>query len=218
MLGSMEGNNPTISGMPAGWAELRDLLSGTTNNLTVWWKQSDGTEVDFTFTTSASVRSATRTLRITGHVSATAPEVSTGATGTSTAPDPDLLNPTGAAQDILWIAFCTSDAGVISAYPTNYADNQFADGTTGADLGMATRNLNADSEDPGAFTIFSTAWCACTIAVKGAGGGGGSGVPGGLRGLSVFRSKGRRYWQGFWPDRSGLFLPENARAVLVKAA
>lgn len=51
------------------------------------------------------------------------------------------------------------------------------------------------------------------------GGGGGSGVPGGLRGLSVFRSRGRRFWSGFRADdRSGLWLPEDARATLVKAA
>ena len=150
-----------------GWTELYDA-----NGQACYYKQIGAGEANPSFDSSASERSGASALRITGHENPAtqAPEASTGATGTSTTPDPDSLTPTGGAKDYLWIAVeghltsATTDAA-----PTNYANlNTFAtgggpNGTTGS---TAERQLNAASEDPGTFTISaSDPWVARTIAV-----------------------------------------------------
>lgn len=76
-----------------------------------------------------------------------------------------------------------------------------------------------EDTSPSATWSSGTFWVGMASEIKAAGGGGGGAQASqGLKGLSVFRSKGRRYWQGFTPDRSGLWVPENAREQLVKAA
>ena len=62
--------------------------------------------------------------------------------------------------------------GKATAYPTNFDDNQHTfDSTTGdntiVNYGVATRELNASSEDPGAFVKNSTdGWRAFTLAIR----------------------------------------------------
>jgi hypothetical protein len=103
--------------------------------------------------------------------------VSTGATGSSAASNPDSLAPGVGALDFLWFAATCqrSDTGTISAAPTNYTNlEEYDGGGTGIDMASARRELNASSEDPGTFTLgASIQWAAITIAVEPAGGGGG---------------------------------------------
>lgn len=76
-----------------------------------------------------------------------------------TSPDPPSLNPANwDAEDTLWIAACASDHGntTYTGFPTNYDAYtdipQESGGSNGAAQGIAFRELNASSEDPGAFT------------------------------------------------------------------
>jgi len=150
-----------------GWASIFHQTNA--NTLDIGYKIADGTEgATITVTTGSAEQSAHISYRITGNHRYLAPEVSTGATGNSTSPNPDSLTPTGGAKDYLWIAVeGNADGDVASAYPSNYTNGQTnAVGTTaGANIAVARRELNASSEDPVAFTIPLNKWVACTVAV-----------------------------------------------------
>lgn len=162
----------------SGWNELLDENQG--NGIFLAWRIADGTEgANQTFTSSASGRTAGICYRISGAQLPTvqAPELSTVATGTSTSPNATTCTPTGGAKDYLYITFFGSageeadDDTWVTGTPTNYGSLvQKTCGTAGTNLGglfgCAVRNLNAASDDAGAFTIaVSAAWRAYTVAV-----------------------------------------------------
>jgi hypothetical protein len=153
---------------PAGW---NSLTSDTANNYALesryrFYQAGDSAP---TLTTSITTVSAYRMLRITGANLTTAPEATTLTVGTSTAPNPGSFDPAGwAAEDTLWIAV-ESDGGTAATtgYPAGYVNTTSAGNAFGGRISFGTRELNATSEDPGAFTLpASVAWSAATIAVR----------------------------------------------------
>jgi len=95
---------------------------------------------------------------------------STVATGTSTSPNPPSANPTGGAADSLFLIAATVDGtATVSSWPTNYSTNGISDnpggsgGFSAGSMNSSYRTVNADSEDPGAFTMSaSEEWVAYT--------------------------------------------------------
>lgn len=157
------------------FTEIFDEDSAGAAKLGIAYKQADGTEDGGTetVTTGATTQSAHIVYRITGHVNPAtqAPEVSLDANGSSSAPDPNSLTPTGGSKKYLWLAAMACDldttAGSISGFPTNYTNGtEINSGSDGAMTGGAERQLKTVSEDPGAFTIHETRfWIAATIAI-----------------------------------------------------
>jgi len=160
-----------FSGVSDGFTEIKDACQGGPNACAgVFFKVSDGTEgANITVTSVDAERAAHCMYRISGFDSAIDPEISAGATATSAAPNPDSLTPAGGAKDFLWMVFTAfeRDDETITGFPTNYGSNQINNAqASGATIGVATRNLNAASEDPGAFTLSgSEPWQAFTLAV-----------------------------------------------------
>jgi hypothetical protein len=163
-----------------GWTEIVD--DGLANGVTVWARTADGTEGStVTFTSAASTRSAAILYRISGAepVATRAPEISTVATGSSTAPNATTVTPTGGAKDYLWISLfarsgeeADDDTWVTSAPTTPSAFSnllQKACGVAGTNLGgmiaAAQLQSNAASMDAGAFTCATGGWRAHTIAI-----------------------------------------------------
>jgi hypothetical protein len=109
---------------PAGWTEIFDS-DNTDVSLSVAWRDIDGTEGftgsnDFiTVTTSGNEATTHISYRIGNFLAASVPEVSTGATGNSTAPDPDNVSPSGGIQDYLSIIVEAHNTG--STDTTNIA-------------------------------------------------------------------------------------------------
>jgi hypothetical protein len=108
---------------------------------------------------------------------ATGVAFSTGATGTASTPstnmpNPDSLTPAWGADDTLWRAQTAADDGRtdFTAFPTDYTLSQNSDksnGSGGAAIGGASRELNTTVQDPGTFTVNrSVAWSTYTIAVR----------------------------------------------------
>jgi hypothetical protein len=163
---------------PAGWTELASKNRGIAVTLSVYYKiavgDEDGTTVDFA--TSTSQEAAAQVYRITNWHGTTPPEISTAATGISTAPDPASLNPAGwDVADTLWLAVAGQDRGNregTTAYPASYTDGISTQSSDPATIGVcrtlsARRVLAAASENPGAFTIpVADGWVAFTIAVR----------------------------------------------------
>jgi len=166
-------STPTVT-FPEGWTEIFEEASSTYNTLAIAWRKADGEEgASITVETSIAQQAAHISFRITGAADPTtrAPEVSAEAEGTGTAPDPASLTPTSGAKDYLWIAVeGNDDDDAITGYPTSYDDNQetyvSASGAGTCGIAIATRDLNASSADPGAFTLAATEeWVAATVAV-----------------------------------------------------
>jgi len=164
-----------------GWSELLD--ENVTFGAHVWYREADGAEgATVTFTSTASSRSAAISYRISGaeDPATQAPEISSVGTGTSNAPNPNTVTPTGGAKDYLWITFFANgsteeadDDTWLNNAATNYSNPlQVTSGTggtnVGAILGASQRTNNAASEDavwPASSTDTSAAWRAFTIAV-----------------------------------------------------
>lgn len=152
--------------------EILDKTTGGSSgaSIGVAYKFSDGTEgANITVDSVDSERAAHAMYRIDTQSPVIAPEITAGASGNSTSPDPDSLTPAGGAKDYLWMVLCgfERDDSTITAFPTNYGSNQVTSSVfSGGTLGIATRNLNASTEDPGAFTISGAEeWQAFTLAV-----------------------------------------------------
>lgn len=157
---------------PEGWTEIFDTPNGT-NTLAVGWRKADGGEgASITVTTAGNRESVHISYRISGATdpTVTAPEVSTGATGDDTNPDPDSLTAGGGSKKYLWIAVeGNDDDDAITDYPTNYTNGETYVSSTGFNtcgIAVARRELETDVEDPGTFTLAATEqWVACTVAV-----------------------------------------------------
>jgi len=160
---------------PAGWSLLASNANGSAVRLSVYYKIAAGTEGGTTvnFVTSPAEEAAALVYRITNWQGTTPPAISTGATGTSTAPNPPSLDPAGwDFADTLWLAVAGQDRGDqpgTTAYPAHYSGtNTLSSSGTGSCRTLsAHRALPTASENPGAFTIpVSEDWVAFTIAVR----------------------------------------------------
>jgi hypothetical protein len=161
------------------WTESLD--EAVANGLKIIRYTGAGVPSNPTFTSTAATRSASLAYRISGAHLATAPQIGTTATGTSTTPDPPAVTPTGGiSKDYLFIAFAglageeADDDTWSDVAPTNYTPSpprQKACGIAGSNLGgkivAAERQLTTGAaEDPGTFTVdVSAAWRAQTIII-----------------------------------------------------
>ncbi|KKL61161.1 hypothetical protein LCGC14_2198090, partial [marine sediment metagenome] len=147
------GNTVTF---PAGWTMLTDDTPGGIMNFTAYYRIADGSEGStITVVTSNAEMTAHTSYRITDYLGI--PEIGATVTSISAIPDPPNLTPSWGAKDTLWLAITGYDIGqtAISAYPASYTDgrNDRSDSVNGVGVGIARRELNAASENPGTFTL-----------------------------------------------------------------
>lgn len=149
---------------PSGWTLLHNSGPAPQPEIAIYRKVASGSEGStVSITTSLSEISNHYTFRLSG---AGATEVGTVATGSSTAPDPTSLTPVGGALDYLWIAAQVNNGGSTTGYPTNYTNGAAVEAGGESYVAVARRELNASSENPGAFTLsVSQNWRAITLAV-----------------------------------------------------
>jgi len=162
-----------------GWTEMLD--EAIARGITILYRVADGTEgatITLTMTGSTN-KSATIVYQISGAIDPATqpPQLSTAATGTSTAPDATTCTPTGGAKNYLWISFFSLageeayDDTWCNSAPTNYSGllqktAGVAGRNVGVELATAHRELDAASEDAGAFNVdVSFAWRAYTMAI-----------------------------------------------------
>lgn len=166
-----DGNGTTAS-ITGGFSTIFNNVVGTAARGITFAKVAAGTEGNFTFTTNSEQGVARVVVIKNWYGALTGVEVSANATGTDAAPDPANLAPSWGAADTYWRAFAAHDSGLrsITAYPTNFTDNQNSDasgGGNGAGLGSAGNKLNASSLNPTAFTLDSADdWIAWVIAIR----------------------------------------------------
>lgn len=154
---------------PSPWVKLAERLD-TAHVMSVGYLIASGgeTSVAVTHTTERSNHLA---WRITDWHGTTPPEASALANGNSNAPNPASLAPSWGADDTLWMALATwddSSSPSLSTYPSNYTTAQGTNATASSAgrVAGAARQLNASSEDPGAFGLSGAeTWAAFTVAI-----------------------------------------------------
>jgi hypothetical protein len=164
---------------PGDWNELLDQAISAQNGITVGYKIAAGGETTVVPVSSFGERSNHISLRISAASwhGTTPPEITTpAATGSGTNANP-AGSPTASwgSDDNLFIAVCSIDTngGPVTGWPANYSGNQLQNNTASSAgiAGLATRELAADSDDPGTFTNGSDNWLATTLIVRPAAGG-----------------------------------------------
>lgn len=161
---------------PGGWVALVAHAEGS-DSLELYYHETTGLEgypatgASITVTTPANRQSAHATYLFSGQelVATQPPQVGTSATGSSAAPNPPLLTPTGGAKDYTWLAVGGMRDTTFSAAPASYTNLQAPSSGAGGSataVGAAERQLNAASEDPGTFTTANNRdWVANTIVI-----------------------------------------------------
>jgi hypothetical protein len=161
------------------WTESLD--ENLANGLKILRFTGTGVPSNPTFTSSASIRTASIAFRISGADRSVPPDLSgTATTIGSVNPNPPAVTPSGGTLDYLFIAFCggtgeeADDDTWANTPPTNYSPSpplQKACGTAGTNLGgklaAAYRQLTTGSaEDPGTFNVdVSATWRVHTICI-----------------------------------------------------
>lgn len=180
-------NNAGTYTNPSGWTQL--VQEGTVptevqdDQIYIGWRKADGTEGGTTVsvTVSASGKAGALVYRITNAADPTvnpplaSSSVSSGSTG-NTSPDCPSFTPTPGAQDYLWFAVGTWQGEQTSppaSAPTNYSNVGGGSSGTGGStasncrVASATRQLNAATEDPPAWSISAAGtWTCWTVVVQ----------------------------------------------------
>lgn len=174
-------NAGTWTTVPTGWANLKEQAGGgAVGELSIFEKIADGTEDGGTATwvTGTSTSAAWQVIRITGAHASTASEVSSTSGDVSAADPPSETASWGGTEDNLWLAIAGHSAVVTnpwSAAPTNYsgfAQNGASSGGAAVAVAHGYRQLAADTEDPGTFTVDGSNrfWAAATMVIRPAAG------------------------------------------------
>lgn len=162
---------PGFNSWSGGFTEFFEVANSTLCSLGLAYKLAVGGETTISVGLGSSQKIAYTAYRISGAInpSSQVPEASTGATGTSTTPNPDAVTPTGGAKGYLFIAVQGHDnARTTDGFPSGYTNSISAESSvTGATgIGSTEKTLTASSENPGTFTISaSDDWVAATIAI-----------------------------------------------------
>ncbi len=162
------GTNPVVDGAStAGWTKYSHTGGGTSVTGALFYKIAPTSSETLVISTSPVnetfsgilVRAANA-----ANLSATSTHTNTTASANADPPSHDA----GAVRDHLWIAFGSWDDISAVAAPTA-APSGYGNLTTrtgfGVSSGIATKELNAQTEDPGAFTSASEQWVTYTIAL-----------------------------------------------------
>lgn len=152
---------------PAGWT-LKATHTHTTDNLilSIFEKISDGEETVVNVTTASSVTAVWSSWAIDGPGSLGAEfstEINSVATGTSSAPNSGNLTASWGEGDYLWMSIIGWSPDFINVdnitYPTNYDLGQVANTPNSSFItgnAGSARQLTAESEDPGAYSLPSS--------------------------------------------------------------
>jgi len=142
---------------PTGWTKLY----GTGNITIVYAKVATGTEggTSVTIHTTGYANTTSKVMRIKNWDGNIDGVEATGAFNTnSTTPNPPSETASWGAKDNLWIACLALDnSRTVSSYPTNYSNGESAT-NNGATVGLAKRERNIATEDPGSYTISSSSY------------------------------------------------------------
>lgn len=157
----------------AGWVRPYSRSNGAAVRLSFAFKKATGSEGASTAVTTTAAEKSAHITYLIGNADdpdINAPEAeSVGANGSDAFPDAASFTPSGGALDYLWLTFQANDFGRgTNAFPVNYGLGQLTRAVSGNSVGVAAaaRQLNAATENPGAFEMAAAdQWNATVIAI-----------------------------------------------------
>jgi hypothetical protein len=156
------------------FTQIDNAVNGTVVRGQIWARLATGGEANPVFSSTNSQDVACVAIRVQNHgVTDVSTDIvkGTAATGADAAPDPPNCNP-GTVQDFLWLEYFAADDDDDTAtyWSANYSavlQQQSASSTSSCLCAVASRQLNASSENPGVMAMAATEeWVAQTIAIK----------------------------------------------------
>jgi hypothetical protein len=157
------GTDAAFSNWSAGWNEFHDSATSTTMAIGMAYRWATGSDTAPVVTQAGTItgHAAMIVLSIPGAHATTPPEA--GGRSSAVTCDADIFDPSWGTEDTLWIAVGGSgETGTggsytgITAAPTNYTNfantGMSADAVGAVEGAVGFLQLNAASEDPGAFT------------------------------------------------------------------
>lgn len=163
MLFFIKMNSTSNYSLPVGWTSSFNVVpSSSTIRMGMSYKIAVGGETTLSVSTSPSSVTSQYAImyRITNYQATPQSATTTATSGTSI--DPPNLIPAWGAADTLWIAIGTATVtNGITGVPAGYSN------AISNNIKTSQRNLNAASENPGAYTgPTSVAWAAATVAIR----------------------------------------------------
>lgn len=166
MIACSDANNTFSISSGTGWTIVDQTASGSTCKGAVLRKIATGSDA-LTLGTSTLSLVTSIALRVTNFDSGITPLSLTAAAVTGANSNPPSHTPPGGAKNYLWLAARCGAFFTASAAPTNYEDLRTAISVgLAAGVSFAERELNAASEDPGAFTCSDSDAVVYTIAIE----------------------------------------------------
>jgi len=156
------------------FTRIDTAVNGTACQEEIWVRLATGGESSPVFSNTNSQDVACVAIRVQNHgVTDVTTDITKGtaATGADAAPDPPNCNP-GTVQDFLWLECFAADddddtVPFESANYTAVLQQQSASSTSSCLVAVASRQLNASSENPGVMAMAAVEeWVAQTIAIK----------------------------------------------------
>lgn len=173
VVGWGSGNSGADNSSLSGFTKLDETVESNDVGGAVFYRHADGTEGSTaTFSGDSNDEVAAVVARIDGHEADGTPDISTGATSSSSgsaAPNPGSVSVTGGSADCLLLeAFALDQAQSISSYSTGYSEvDSVQESTSEVHCAVGSRTATVSSEDPDAATASeSNQWVAWTIAVR----------------------------------------------------
>lgn len=180
LLAFVEVRNTGTFTPPSGWTQFFTQAGGSSvGRLTGFYKIATGSEgATATWVASFGTSAIWRTYMVDNWHGTTPPEAASAAGDYTTGPNSPSLSPSWGADDTLWLSIAanTASATFVNGAPSgygNYSKDTASSGGAQVQMAHSDRQLNAASEDPGAFSIPSNVryWAAVTVAIRpGAGG------------------------------------------------
>lgn len=153
----------------AGWTKMGQTSQSTNVTGAIFWKVADGSGDNFTAALTASEALSAVAFRIVNYgTPAGLPITGTATTGSAGDVNPPNHTPPGGAKNYLWIVTNHGDdARTVNAAPTNYDEIATQLGVSGgAGTSTAQRELNAASENPGAWNSSLSFEVGYTLAIE----------------------------------------------------
>lgn len=174
LIVAADSNVGAVTGPGGSWSELHNGTATATCG--VWGLDATGSESGTETISIASGGEQWAAFWVTinssswGGTLGTHVDISTGAVGTSTTPDPDQVTMgSGAGPNYLVItAMCSDDDETVSAYPETGNNNAHVSNTGSGTttVAISTTTTTAGTYDPSTYTIGNEAWRALTIAIE----------------------------------------------------
>lgn len=148
---------------PAAFAQLQTYVSASQVRAYTWWVRDDGTlgGTNVTATKPANAIGAWVVQRWRGCHLSTNPAVGSASGSYGASADPSTVTPAWGAEDNTWVIVAALKATKSVTYPAGYTANQSVKAATDTQVNSASRENNASSENPAAFTWSGSTYYGC---------------------------------------------------------